>query len=101
MTIRPFREQSILKRTTPVLAIFICLYLGFILPLHHHSDGHDHDNCSLCIVQDQSSKSETVFTLNFFATIFNAVFLAVVVSRVFSPSPVYRTRAPPALTSAF
>jgi hypothetical protein len=44
-------------------SFYICLFLGIALPAHHHSDGVDHDNCALCILQNQAPTTETVFSL--------------------------------------
>ena len=44
-------------------SLYICLFLGIVLPAHHHSDGLDHDDCVFCTMQNNAPVAEAVFTL--------------------------------------
>ncbi len=44
-------------------SLYICLFLGIVLPAHHHSDGMDHDDCAFCTMQNQAPVAEAVFSL--------------------------------------
>jgi len=44
-------------------SLYICLFLGIVLPAHHHSDGVDHDDCAFCTMQNQAPLTESVFSL--------------------------------------
>lgn len=43
--------------------LYICLFLGIVLPAHHHSDGVDHDDCVFCTMQNHAPVAEAVFSL--------------------------------------
>ena len=45
------------------LSLTVFLFSCTIISAHHHNDGHDHDDCVLCIDQSMSSRAETVFAL--------------------------------------
>ena len=43
--------------------LFLSLYLCVLLPAHHHSDGQEHGDCSLCVAQHQPSIAECTFSM--------------------------------------
>ena len=50
------------------IALLLCLYIGIVLPAHHHSDGKDHPRCLLCMVQSQPAEAATVSVPDLFFT---------------------------------
>jgi hypothetical protein len=88
-------KQNILLSSCFVL--FISLYIGIILPAHHHTDGQEHSSCSLCLAQHQPSVTEIAFTIPV-----NEIFVCnapLTPEQRYLPSPSvsYQTRAPPSL----
>ncbi len=77
-------------------SLYIFLFLGIVLPAHHHDDGADHDNCAFCIAQNQAPTTETVFSL----PIFSGVFVDLPQSTIQNYLPIifssFDIRAPPA-----
>jgi len=95
-----FQRQAVHVRiikniAQPFIALFLCLYLGLILPAHHHSDGKTHDDCTLCVVQHQPVKAEAVFVPPAVIVSETVVLFPFVKFRAPSFVSAYRTRAPP------
>jgi hypothetical protein len=76
-------------------AVFLSCYLGFILPLHHHADGTVHEDCAMCVVQNQPADVAIAFCLISIAVAFSTTIPCqeTAFSRI-SPL-VYLIRAPP------
>jgi hypothetical protein len=81
-------------------SLFLSLYLGFVLPAHHHSDGQEHNNCSLCIVQHQPSLTEIAFSIPIAAPFLAEVVLVPDHHCILFCHKTYQTRAPPSLLCA-
>ncbi len=98
-----FPRRGTAKKTvylfSSLCALFFCVYLGGILPLHHHDDGQEHDNCVLCIAQ----AAPLVVTGIFFIAVFVAAWTELLVvsfsATCFRHHPCYRGRAPPTLSA--
>jgi hypothetical protein len=90
------RESWLPRVVTAACTLFLSLYLCVLLPAHHHSDGQEHADCSLCVAQHQPSIAECTFSMP----------AAAIPSEVI-PLPVkfcmpaihtsYQTRGPPSL----
>lgn len=94
---QPYNKRGRLNIVSLSIAVFISLYIGIILPAHHHSDGKSHDSCTLCIVQHQPAKINLIFTLPEIISDSIVIVFSVTLSRFSSFVSVYQTRAPPAL----
>jgi hypothetical protein len=44
-------------------SLFLCLFFGIALPVHHHNDGIDHGDCAFCVLQKQASVVEMAISL--------------------------------------
>ena len=77
-------------------SLYICLFLGIVLPAHHHSDGADHDDCAFCTMQNQAPVAEAVFLLPLVTVCF--VELLQLPERYYIPGILssFDSRAPPA-----
>ena len=88
------------------LTVLLCttvlsIYLGIVLPLHHHDDGDTHDECQLCAVQQQPTVAVAVVALP--PLVYSHIeTIAYCFHTHYSPAclPSYQTRAPPAFVSA-
>jgi|WetSurMetagenome_2_1015567.scaffolds.fasta_scaffold38360_2 hypothetical protein len=92
---QPYNKRGKLNIVSLSIAVFISLYIGIILPTHHHSDGKYHDNCTLCVVQHQPAGINPVFTLP--ESISDSIIIesSAIIARFSSFISVYRSRAPP------
>jgi hypothetical protein len=84
---------------TAVCTLFLSLYLCVLLPAHHHSDGQEHADCSLCVAQHQPSIAECTFSMPAAAIPSEAIHFSVQSCTLVVHTP-YRTRAPPSLLSS-
>jgi hypothetical protein len=50
-----------------ICSIYLCLFLGVLLPSHTHSDGRDHPTCPLCGSQTLTVDHPEVFVLSMLA----------------------------------
>jgi len=92
--IQPLQENLFLKI---FLSLYVCFFLGIALPVHHHSDGLDHDDCAFCTMQNHAPLAETVFSLPTAAG--SIVELPQPPRRNYIPGilSAFKSRAPPAL----
>jgi hypothetical protein len=77
-------------------ALFFSCYLGFILPLHHHADGAEHEECVMCAVQGQPADVAIVFCFIIIAVALTSTIPCQETSFSRISLPVYLTRGPPA-----
>ena len=92
---RFFHQKKMTDLSSALLAILLCLYIGILLPSHYHSDGKSHDECNLCIVQEQSVKVETIFILPLLPSTISTISPSTTPLRFSSIVYYYQTRAPP------
>jgi hypothetical protein len=90
------RKTRNIRVLTVFSALFLSLYLGFLLPSHHHDDGQEHEDCSLCVAQVQPSLAEFTFSMPVPVVVTSEAVLQP--ACICKPSIVtgYQTRAPPA-----
>jgi hypothetical protein len=93
---RLLNKRNIFSLTSPIFAIFLCFYLGVILPAHHHSDEQQHDDCMLCISQQQPLITEIVFTLPVFVPVIIAFYPPAINTGLSTFTSLFQSRAPPA-----
>lgn len=77
------------------IALFLILFFGVILPSHHHTDGKEHPDCTLCQIQSQPAEAAVVFCLIFLVTAFLGVAVFNCQSKISEYSSAYHSRAPP------
>jgi hypothetical protein len=78
-----------------VCAIFFSCYLGLLLPLHHHADGAEHDECAVCAVQGQPADVTIAFCLTIIPVVISSTVICQKTSFSRISRSVYLTRAPP------
>jgi hypothetical protein len=90
-----FNFRKRLNIFSVVCAVFFSCYLGFILPLHHHTDGAVHEKCAMCAVQGQPADVVIAFCLIIIAVALSSTvpYQETAFSRI--APPVYLIRAPP------
>jgi hypothetical protein len=93
------RKTGLKRSLAVVCALFLSLYLGTILPAHHHSDGQPHEECALCLVQHQPSSVEAVFSVLPVESLVENVLLISATKYEIPCALVYQTRAPPSINS--
>jgi hypothetical protein len=76
--------------------LFLCAYLGVLLPAHGHADDRDHAGCTICLAQAQPAESVPAFTLTVVSIRIGRRALPPPLPAVGEFSPVYQSRAPPA-----
>jgi hypothetical protein len=94
---QPYNKRGKLNIVFLFIAVFISLYIGIILPIHHHSDGKYHDSCTLCVVQHQPAKINPVFIPPEIISDSIIIESSAIIARLSSFVSVYQSRAPPAL----
>jgi hypothetical protein len=94
------RKTGLNRPLAVACALFLSLYLGLLLPAHHHSDGQPHDECSLCLAQHQPSSVEAVFSVSPVESIDENGLLMPATRYEIPCTPVYQTRAPPSFARA-
>jgi hypothetical protein len=81
-------------------ALFLCLYVGAVLPLHHHDDGLEHSDCVLCLAQIQPVETAAIFFIALFVSAWTALSVIYFGSNYTGHISSYRSRAPPVSSSA-
>jgi hypothetical protein len=81
-------------------ALFLCFYLGAVLPLHHHDDGREHDDCSLCVAQVLPLVVTGIFFFAVFVSAWTEIFVTPFRQNPSRHIDCYHSRAPPVLISA-
>jgi hypothetical protein len=89
------RKTGLNRPLAVLCALFLSLYLGLILPAHHHSDGQEHDSCSFCVAQHQPSSVEAVFSVLPVESFVENVLLPCATKYSIPCTLDYQTRAPP------
>jgi hypothetical protein len=89
------RKTGLNRPHAVVCALFLSLYLGLILPAHHHSDGQEHAGCTLCVSQHQPSIAEIAYSVQIIETFVSDVILTPSHTVAVACCHAYQTRAPP------
>jgi hypothetical protein len=93
---QPGTTKKIIRLLSSSCALFLCLYVGAVLPLHHHDDGLEHSDCVLCLAQIQPVETAAIFFIALFVTAWTALIDISVVSTYPNHVDSYQSRAPPA-----
>jgi len=90
-----FSMPQVRKTVSFLFTLFIGLYLGIVLPSHHHDDFKEHFDCSICIAQAQAIETVAVYAVALFAAVSFVVFIFFQTFHVQSFVDCFHCRAPP------
>ena len=73
------KQQQTKKAIGFCFLLYMAILLGFVVPMHHHTDGMEHSDCVVCIISHQPV----------IAPIIASVFIAIL--RIFIKAPRFYT----------
>ncbi len=77
-----------------VLSVYLALFFAFVIPLHHHADFTEHDDCAICAVSHNPFTSNVNVNLQIlFVLLFTIVFTDTAVN-IFRKTQIH-LRSPP------
>jgi hypothetical protein len=97
---QPGTTKKTIRLLSSSCALFLCLYVGAVLPLHHHDDGLEHSDCVLCLAQIQPVETAAIFFIALFVAAWIELIDLFVVSNYPDIISSYHSRAPPVSSSA-
>ena len=78
------------------IATWLTVLFTVIVPLHTHDDHSERDNCSICLLADQSSDAPATLFFSVIAVASHVIYYFTSSSPHSQIQLTYRTRAPPA-----
>jgi len=76
-------------------ALYLVVFFAFVMPFHHHDDGANHTDCSICLILHQTFISSTVIAAVISVSL--SFFKIIRLKKIFYSSVpcIFDSRAPP------
>jgi hypothetical protein len=88
------RKARALKIIGIIVSVYLALFFAFVIPLHHHVDFTEHNDCVICDISHQPFISNVNFTIQLLLVLLFTFVFADNIIKIFDQTQ-FHLRSPP------